>query len=151
MSQQPWKISLAETDSQLVRCHAVMRELRPHITLEGFPERVRRQNAQAGYRIVMLEDSKERVLSVAGFRVGEYLAWGRAMYVDDLVTVSHARSTGCGRAIFEWLVEFARRDRCDQLHLDSGVQRFAAHRFYLARRMDITSHHFALPLAPVGG
>jgi hypothetical protein len=32
------------------------------------------------------------------------------------------------------------------LHLDSGVQRFAAHRFYLARRMDITCHHFALKL-----
>jgi hypothetical protein len=30
--------------------------------------------------------------------------------------------------------------------LDSGVQRFGAHRFYLRRRMDITSHHFALDL-----
>jgi hypothetical protein len=30
--------------------------------------------------------------------------------------------------------------------LDSGVQRFGAHRFYLRRRMNITSHHFAIDL-----
>ena len=30
------------------------------------------------------------------------------------------------------------------LHLDSGVQRFGAHRFYLASRMDIIAHHFSM-------
>jgi len=33
-----------------------------------------------------------------------------------------------------------------QLHLDSGVQRFSAHRFYLSKRMEISSHHFSLKL-----
>ncbi len=33
-----------------------------------------------------------------------------------------------------------------QLTLDSGVQRFAAHRLYLRQRMDITSHHFTMNL-----
>jgi coproporphyrinogen III oxidase len=33
-----------------------------------------------------------------------------------------------------------------ELHLDSGVQRFDAHRFYLRHRMAIVGHHFALPL-----
>ena len=30
------------------------------------------------------------------------------------------------------------------LDLDSGVQRFPAHRFYLGQGMAITAHHFAL-------
>ncbi|MGZ5001726.1 MAG: GNAT family N-acetyltransferase, partial [Chthoniobacterales bacterium] len=30
--------------------------------------------------------------------------------------------------------------------LDSGVQRFDAHRFYLMKRMKISSHHFSLEL-----
>ena len=40
-------------------------------------------------------------------------------------------------APMNWLVEYARGEGCDQFHLDSGVQRFAAHRFYLNRRMAI--------------
>ena len=51
-----------------------------------------------------------------------------------------------GGMLFDWLVSHARENRCEVLSLDSGVQRFAAHRFYLAKRMDITCHHFALKL-----
>jgi len=40
----------------------------------------------------------------------------------------------------------ARAEGCAQFQLDSGVQRFGAHRFYLMKRMDITAHHFGLKL-----
>jgi hypothetical protein len=43
-------------------------------------------------------------------------------------------------------VNEAKARNCDQLHLDSGVQRFGAHRFYLASRMDIIAHHFTMKL-----
>src|ERR1700681_1483528 len=56
------------------------------------------------------------------------------------------RSRGFGAALFDWLVEHANEQACEHLTLDSGVQRFAAHRFYLNRGMDITSHHFQLKL-----
>ena len=122
-----------------------MRELRTHLRdEEEFVARVQRQCEQ-GYRLAFLETGGE-VRAVAGFRVSENLAWGRFLYVDDLVTADAARSAGFGRALFDWLVTEARRANCAQLHLDSGVQRFAAHRFYLARRMEISSHHFALRL-----
>jgi hypothetical protein len=67
--------------------------------------------------------------------------------MDDLVTDTESRSGGHGRALFDWVVERAREAGCEQFHLDSGVQRFDAHRFYLARRMSITCHHFALTIA----
>jgi hypothetical protein len=41
---------------------------------------------------------------------------------------------------------YARSQNCQQLTIDSGVQRFAAHRFYLMQRMNITSHHSTLEL-----
>jgi GNAT superfamily N-acetyltransferase len=53
---------------------------------------------------------------------------------------------GYGTKLFDWLVDYARAENCQQLTLDSGVQRFAAHRFYLRQRMEITSHHFTLKL-----
>ena len=56
------------------------------------------------------------------------------------------RSAGYGGQLFDWLVERARAEGCRTLELDSGVQRFDAHRFYLVRRMSIVSHHFRLVL-----
>jgi GNAT superfamily N-acetyltransferase len=119
--------------------------LRPHLQPEEFVERVRRQEREDGYRIAFLE-TDGAVHCVAGYRLSENLAWGRFLYVDDLVTAEQHRSHGHGEQVFEWLVQQAREAGCDEFHLDSGVQRFGAHRFYLARRMDITAHHFALKL-----
>lgn len=137
-------IALAQCDEQIARCYPVMAELRPHIAADEFIDRTLRQQ-QSGYSMAYLEDNSE-VYSVAGFRIGENLAWGLFLYVDDLVTAEQARSRGYGDMIFDWLIEYARQHQCQQVHLDSGVQRFRAHAFYLRKKMIISSHHFALTL-----
>jgi GNAT superfamily N-acetyltransferase len=138
-------IQVATTDSQIRGCFPVMVQLRPHLSEEQFLAQLRRQQAQHGYELAYLQDG-DRVVAVAGYRIAEFLAWGKILYVDDLVTDANARSSGHGDALFSWLVARANENGCIQLHLDSGVQRFGAHRFYLRRRMDITSHHFAIDL-----
>ncbi len=47
-----------------------------------------------------------------------------------------------------WVAEEAERERCEELHLDSGVgpDREDAHRFYFNHRMRINSYHFARSL-----
>lgn len=139
------RIQLTVTVRELERCFPVVHELRPAYDRERFLAQVQRQTKQAGYAVAFLEDGGE-VRSVAGFRVGELLAWHKILYVDDLVTREVDRSKGYGEALFDWLVERAKTLGCDELHLDSGVHRFGAHRFYLRKRMDITSHHFAMKL-----
>jgi GNAT superfamily N-acetyltransferase len=134
----------AISDSDILRCFDVMHELRPHLVRDDFLPRIRRQKG-AGYRMAFAADG-DNVMAVAGFRFFEMLAWGKAMYVDDLVTTDKARGGGIGSRLFDWLVEQARQAGCDQFHLDSGVHRHVAHRFYLHKGMDITSHHFALKL-----
>jgi GNAT superfamily N-acetyltransferase len=121
-----------------------MLELRPHLQAEAFVEQVLRQQKD-GYRLAFLEEAGT-VESCAGYRISECLSWGRFMYVDDLVTASAARSRGFGGELLQWLEAQARAAGCKEFHLDSGVQRFAAHRFYLRERMDIIAHHFALKL-----
>ena len=140
-------IRIAATDEQIARCHSVMAELRPYLDASQFLNQVKRQMRDAGYKLAFLEENGV-ILAVAGYRVAEMLAWGKAMYVDDLVTTSQRRATGCGSRLFDWLIEHARQGECDQFHLDSGVQRFGAHRFYLHKGMDINCHHFALTLSP---
>ena len=138
------RIGEAETPEEIARCFPVMRELRPRFEMEVFVAQVQRQR-HAGYRLAFVE-ADGVVVACAGFRLSENLALGRFLYVDDLVTAESARSRGHGARLMEWLVGQARATGCAQLHLDSGVQRFAAHRFYLRERMEITSHHFGLKL-----
>lgn len=142
-------IELAETDSAIAACYPVMAQLRPHIAAEAFGAQVRRQMAQ-GYQLAAIK-ANGRPVGVAGFRVLEYLFSGVTLYVDDLVTDSGQRSKGYGEKLMQWLIEHARSRHCASLQLDSGVQRFDAHRFYLAQRMRISSHHFALDLTPARG
>jgi GNAT superfamily N-acetyltransferase len=138
-------IHVAETAAQIRACYPVMVQLRPHLSEEQFVAQVKLQQDQQGYQLAGLHGG-DRVVAVAGYRLGNFLAWGKILYVDDLVTDENARSRGHGDELFAWLLAQAKEHGCDQLHLDSGVQRFGAHRFYLRRRMDITSHHFALDL-----
>lgn len=140
----PHPIRSAEADADIARCFPVLRQLRPHLEVDDFVPRVRRQMEQ-GYRLAYLEE-KGRVAAVAGYRIGENLAWGRFLYVDDLVTDAAHRSEGLGGRLLEWLTDVARSAGCDQLHLDSGVQRVDAHRFYEAHHMEFASHHFRLNL-----
>jgi GNAT superfamily N-acetyltransferase len=135
----------AGTDAEIARCFPVMRELRTHHTDEAvFVAQVKRQMSN-GYRLTALEEGNE-VRAVAGWRISENLPWGRFLYVDDLVTHAADRSHGHGGELLDWLVAEARREGCAQFHLDSGVQRFGAHRFYLVHGLDITSHHFGMVL-----
>ena len=135
-------ILLAQSDAELLRCFPVMAALRPHLRAGEFVARVRRQQTLYGYHLAFLEQDGA-VLTVAGFRVSECLAWGKFLYVDDLVTVASARSQGCGQQLLAWLLVQARECECDQFHLDSGVQRFEAHGFYLKNRLHLTAHHFS--------
>lgn len=138
-------IRIAKTDDEIAKCFGVMHQLREHLTQAGFVPIVRLQE-HGGYRLAFLED-KGDVQAVAGFRVTDRLySGGKILYVDDLVTDSASRSHGYGRSLFAWLVDLAKEEGCMALELDSGVQRFDAHRFYLANRMIISSHHFRLKL-----
>lgn len=138
------RIILAQGDDEIRSCYPVMAELRPHLQAEEFLARVKRQSERAGYKLACLLD--EEVKAVAGFRISEGLAWGKFLYLDDLVAKGVERSKGYGGTLFDWLVEYARAEGCDEFHLNSRVQRFDAHRFYLNKRMHIECHHFALKL-----
>lgn len=145
MTSSNVRIALAEGDADIARCYEVMRELRPHIETEkAFVAQVLRQQKQ-GYLLAFLEVEKA-IRAVAGYRLQEFLFQGRHLYVDDLVTRESDRSAGYGGMLFDWLVTQAWEHGCASLELDSGVQRFDAHRFYLLKRMKIASHHFSLTL-----
>ncbi len=124
-------------------------ELRPHCgSHEALVAKVDAQR-EHGYRLAAsFRDGDPDAVAVAGFRICESLAWGRYLYVDDLVTRAALRGGGHAALVFAWVEREAQRQGCAQLHLDSGVgaERADAHRFYFRHRLRITSHHFAREL-----
>jgi GNAT superfamily N-acetyltransferase len=135
-------IKIAESDAELARISDVLLELRGAFTKDALIAQIKVQQRE-GYRVAYLE-SRGEVLCVAGFVVGTKLAWGKHLYVDDLVTAERHRSTGAGKQMIDWLKDHALGLGCRQLQLDSGVQRFGAHRFYLREGFHISSHHFSI-------
>lgn len=137
-------IRLISDANGLKHAWPVMQQLRGHLDEQRFIAQALRQ-MQNGYFLAG-NFSEGRPVSLAGYRYIENLYAGRTMYVDDLVTDENLRGSGTAKALFDWLVKEARQHDCAQLHLDSGVQRHRAHRFYLDRGMIISSHHFQLLL-----
>lgn len=138
------RIKIAESDAEIESCYAVMAELRPHIAANDFLERVKRQRELYGFQLAFL--ANDEIKAVAGIRIAEWLAGGKYLEIEDLVTKHDGRSSGYGGELFDWITDLARRKGCAQLRLVSNVTRFGAHRFYLRKGMNIEAHYFSMPL-----
>lgn len=135
---------IAETEAEIRACARVLAHLRDRLGEDEIARRATEQMRE-GYRLgYVLDDGA--VAAVAGFRIARNLAWGRHLYVDDLVTDPARRSRGMGAALMRALADFARANGCGELHLDSGVHRDRAHRFYFAHGLAVKSFHFSMDL-----
>jgi GNAT superfamily N-acetyltransferase len=137
-------IHLATTDIEIEALFPAFKVLRPHLIEAEFVSGVRRQQSQ-GYCLIYVQDSG-LVAAAAGYRILEFLAWGKVLYVDDLITLPAKRGAGHAGALMDWMISHGREQGCDELHLDSGYQRHDAHRLYLNRGLQLVCHHFSLKL-----
>ncbi len=144
-------VELDPDDPVLAEVLPVLRELRPHLDLDLFRS-VYAEGWPQGLRFSALfgvdPDGRDVCVAVAGWRVMATTASVRKLYVDDLVTTSAVRSAGHGRFLLDHLRHAAAGYGCTELELDSGVQRFDAHRFYFREGMHISSHHFRMGVEP---
>lgn len=138
-------ISIAKTQREVESCFLTLLELRPKLKEKTrFISQVLRQMEQ-GYILSYLINEDE-VVACMGFRIFETLAWGRILYIDDLITREKSRKRGFGKTLLNYAIERARLESCAEVHLDSGHQRYDAHRLYLNRGFVLHCHHFSLIL-----
>lgn len=138
------EVQIADSDDKVLKCWPVIRELRPHLDESRFLYLAGKMKSE-GVMMVFIETNGLAV-AAAVFRMNYYLYRGRNVYIDDLITLREYRGTGYGRKILDWIKDYAIKNNCSNIHLDSGHHRFSAHRFYLNYDFKITSHHFALDL-----
>ena len=134
------------------RAWDAIEDLRPHLGSEAeFTRVVDEVQRPQGYRLVaaFAEAGDERAGAAAGFRVVDWLATGRMLYVDDLATAPAARRRGLAGALLDWIAAEAARLGCHDIQLDSQAHatRWDAHRLYLNNGFVITSFHFYRPVA----
>lgn len=159
-------IRLVETDDEILACYSVLSELRPHVPREGFVERIRNLQKTERYQLAYAtkaesqEQGKEgsaaaagaaAVVAVGGFALMDNLAFGKLLYVHDLVTSSEHRSRGYGSAMLDWLKGYAAQNYCRSVQLDSKTHRKDAHRFYEREGLPLVAYHFSADLDDVGG
>lgn len=137
------EISIALTDNDIADCYPVMAELRPNITQDEFIPLVRHLEEIADFRLAFLRKDGD-VKSVAGFRISEWLAGGKYLEVEDLVSTAAERSKGYGGALFDWIKRLAAESNCKQVRLVSNVRRVDAHRFYVQKGMKLEAHYFSI-------
>ena len=140
------KILYAKDEATINRCFDVLKALRPDLQRDTFTKKISSM-IENGYNLCYIEES-EKALCAAGFRYVDMLAWGKAIYIDDLSTLPQARGRGFANALLDHIIQVAKEKKLNQVHLDSGCNesRYDAHRLYLKKGFNITSHHFAYRL-----
>ncbi|MFZ4828441.1 MAG: GNAT family N-acetyltransferase [Phototrophicaceae bacterium] len=138
-------IQALQTAEMIVMAFDAFVELRPYLTdADRFTQQVLHQQ-QEGYRLFAILEGEE-VVSCVGLRILTTLAWGKIVYIDDLITKSSHRGKGYGHALLDYAIKYAHEHGCAQVHLDSGYTRNTAHRVYLNHGFDIAGHHFSRKL-----
>jgi GNAT superfamily N-acetyltransferase len=139
------QIKILNSEQEVRRCYPIMKVLRPHLSEELFINNYQTQTLQH-YKIAVVIDESGDYCALAGYRFCNFMAWGKLIYLDDLITDPAKLRRGYAGALLDWLEEEGKRNHCDALHLDSGYQRLDAHRLYLKKGWILNSHHFSKTL-----
>ena len=141
------KIQTAVSDQDILKCWKPLKELRPHLEEAGFLSLIKNMISE-GYQLAFIEGEDGYALSAIGFRYLQFTFNGKHFYIDDLSTLPEARGLGHGGALVDHVIGLAKEKGYGYVTLDSGHQRFDAHRLYLNKGFTISSHHFSKKIAP---
>ncbi len=123
------RLFLAESATDLERCYAVLRELRPHLSYEQFLEIYEQAHAGGDYTLAAIEDQGQ-IVAVMGYRFYSDFVRGRHLYIDDLVSRASARSRGLGAELLAYAERLAKDDGCNTLRLCAALENERGIRFY---------------------
>ncbi len=141
---------IAQSDADIRQCLPAVLALRPHLTPDQAFEQIRFQQANDGFVLAFVpsENPSEPAPAVVGYRTLTLLYSGKTIYIDDLSTLPSGRGKGYASRLLDFVVDQARQSGCQCVSLDSGQNpaRYDAHRLYLKKGFNITSHHFKLEL-----
>ena len=135
------EIKLASTENDIQKCFDVLLELRPHLIQHSFIQTIQEMLAE-GYTLAFIEE-QEKAVAAVGFRYLQFLYNGKHIYIDDLSTLPAFRGKGYASILLDFVIDTAKEKGYTAVTLDSGYQRFDAHRLYLNKEFTLNCHHFS--------
>lgn len=99
------------------------------------PERV-----ETGYRMLGVFDGEKCICS-AGFWISYRFYCGKFIQLDNMVTLPDARSKGVGKLVVDFIKNTGKSDGCKKVLVDTYVENFSAHRFFLREGFIIRGYH----------
>lgn len=138
------EIKIAVSDSEILACFKAVFELRPHLDKENYLKQVKEMQ-QETYTLAYIKDG-ENVIAIAGFRYLQMLYCGKIIYIDDLSTLPESRGKGYASQLLDFIFNLAMEKNLEAVHLDSGYQRFDAHKLYFNKGFIINAYHFSKKL-----
>ena len=135
------EIKLAENESDILKCWDVLLALRPHLQKENFLPSIN-EMIQEGYQLAFIEEGGKAAAAI-GFRYLQFLYNGKHYYIDDLSTLPEYRGKGYAGKLLDYVIAKAKAKGFHCVTLDSGYQRFDAHRLYLNKGFTLNCHHFS--------
>jgi GNAT superfamily N-acetyltransferase len=138
-------IKSLKTHEEIAQSFDAFCVLRPHLTdKEVFVAQFMNQQKE-GYEIIAAYEQEEVVAGI-GFRFLTTLAWGKILYIDDLITKEKTRGKGYGKILLDHVIQIERECLCKEVHLDTGYARHAAHKVYPKQGFEFNCHHLVLKL-----
>ena len=136
------EVQTVVTEADILKCRRAIQALRPFLTDEIYLEAANKTIAD-NRQFVFIEENNEAA-AVAVFETGYNLFRGKYIYIDDLSTLPEHRGKRYGGILLDWIMDYAKKENFNEIHLDSGVSeaRTDAHRLYLNKRFQVSSLHF---------
>jgi GNAT superfamily N-acetyltransferase len=135
------EIKIAKSEEDILKCWEVLLALRPHLQKEIFVATLKEMFTE-GYTLAYIEEDGNAAAAV-GFRYLQFLYNGKHLYIDDLSTLPASRGKGYAGKLLDFVTEQAKANGYKVVALDSGYQRFDAHRLYLNKGFTLNCHHFS--------
>lgn len=117
----------------------VLRHMYPDMTSEEYVKIALARLAE-GYRLVAVLDG-DKMVSVAGFWIGMRFYCGKFIQLDNFVTLPDYRGRAVGKLLVDWIKDLGRAENCNRVILDTYVDNYPAHRFFLREGFIIRGYH----------
>lgn len=129
-----------KTDEQLEAACRLLRQMYPERSVADLRSQVQEMLDEGGWRMVGMFEDAQCVAAIM-VHVGRRLYSGKFIRMDSMVIDEGLRGRGAGKKLVDWVVDEGKRLGCEKMMLDSYVENFDAHRFFLREGMAIRGYH----------
>lgn len=118
--------------------------LRPTLSYETFEDLIYAMRHKE-YTMFGLFNHDQLITYAGGF-INVNLYWRRHLFIDDFITRPSHQFQGFGKAMLDYLHDYAKMMQCEHVALTSGFAREDAHAFYMAQGFERLGYTFVKSL-----